>query len=249
MKLRAVLIFIFCLILGSSLIILAKMSNGQHLYVSSKVLEDYQITIQGERKDMENLQVLIDEAKKKLDEYNAKAAANEDISRELEKQLFSDLELYGLASGTISAQGPGVEVLIDDGTRDLEYWENPNDILVHDSDLLLIINELKAAGAEMISVNGQRIVDGSSISCSGYTVRINGQFYARPFIIRAIGDGSRMSSALIGPGGYGTLLKEWGLIFKVTVKDDILIPKYAEDRIYKYMSLASADNKKEGDNN
>jgi uncharacterized protein YlxW (UPF0749 family) len=123
----------------------------------------------------------------------------------------------------------------------LEAWENPNDILVHDADLLLIINELKTAGAEVISINGQRIVDESSISCSGYTVRINGQFHARPFIIRAIGDGSRMSAALIGPGGYGTLLKDWGLVFKVTLSDQINIPAYTENRFYKYMRLATVD--------
>lgn len=249
MKFRVILLFAFCLLLGLSMIVLAKMSNGQRLYVSPKVLDDYRITIEGELKEIENLEALIADTQDKLDEYNEKAAANEDITQELERKLFSELETFGMASGAVSTQGPGVEVLIDDGTRDLEYWENPNDILVHDSDLLLIINELKAAGAEMISVNGQRLVDGSSISCSGYTVRINGQFYARPFIIRAIGDGSRMSAALIGPGGYGTLLKDWGLVFKVTIKDDIVIPEYAEDRIYKYMSIASAETLKEGEIN
>jgi uncharacterized protein YlxW (UPF0749 family) len=167
----------------------------------------------------------------------------------LVEQLYADLALFRLASGSVDAIGAGVEIIIDDGTRVLESWENPNDILVHDTDLLLIINELKASGAEAISVNGQRIVDGSSISCSGYTVRINGQFYARPFVVRAIGDGSRMSAALIGPGGYGTLLKDWGLVFRVTLKDDIRIPRYQEPRNYNYMAVVTATDKKEGENN
>jgi uncharacterized protein YlxW (UPF0749 family) len=249
MKCRAIIIFIFCLLLTFSLVVLSEMSNGQLLYVSPKVLDDYRITIQGERQDIENMQLLISEAEAKLQEYEALEAANEDISLELEEKLFYDLSFYRLSGGFVSAQGPGVEILIDDGTRDLEYWENPNDILVHDSDLLLIINELKVAGAEIISVNGQRIMDESSISCSGYTVRINGQFYARPFIIKAIGDGSRMSAALIGPGGYGTLLKDWGLIFRVELVDNIVIPKYTEERTYKYMSKVTAETAKEGENN
>ena len=131
--------------------------------------------------------------------------------------------------------GPGVEIVLDDGVRELHPWEHPNDLLVHDLDLLYVINDLKEAGAEIISVNGQRIVDTSSITCSGYTVRINDRFYGKPFRINAIGDGSRMSAALIGPGGYGTLLKEY-VIFKIAISDDIKIPAYNGDRTYKYMS-------------
>lgn len=246
-KLRLLLMFAFCLLLGFSLIILSKMTNGQHLYVSPKVVDDYKITIEGEQQDMENLKVLVEDAQNKLNEYEALAEANEDLVRELEEQMFDDIAFYQLASGSVDARGPGVVVTIDDGDRDLEPWEDPNDILVHDLDLLLIINELKASGAEMISVNGQRLVDETSISCSGYTVRINGQFFARPFIIKAIGDGSRMSAALIGPGGYGTWLKEWGLLFKVKITDDIIIPKYTEERNYKYMG--SVVKVKEGGNN
>ncbi|MGI6734442.1 MAG: DUF881 domain-containing protein [Anaerovoracaceae bacterium] len=249
-RLKIVLIFILCVFIGSSVIVLSKTVKGLHLFVSKKVLEDYKITIEGERKDTEILLKQIEEKKAELEALEALEAANEDISRELESKLFQDLELYEVAGGFVDVIGPGVEVIIDDGTRDIEYWENPNDILVHDMDLLLIINDLKAAGAEVISVNGQRIVDTSAISCSGYTVRINGQFYARPFVIRAIGDGSRMAASLIGPGGYGNDLKDWGLVFKVTILDDIRIPAYTEDRTSKYMML-SADDKtvKEGENN
>ena len=44
--------------------------------------------------------------------------------------------------------------MIVDDERETSIWRRPNDILVHDMDLFLIINELKAAGAEVISVNG-----------------------------------------------------------------------------------------------
>lgn len=241
MKTRTVLMFVFALLIGLSIVVLAEMSNGQLLYVSPKVLDDYRVTIEGEKIDMDNLERLATDTKTKLTEYEAMRLANQDLSKQLEKQIMSDLSLYELASGAVAAEGPGIEVLIDDGTRDLEAWENPNDILVHDSDLLLIINELKASGAEMISVNGQRIIDETSIACSGYTVRINGQFHARPFVIRAIGDGSRMSATLIGPGGYGTLLRDWGLVFKVSLKDKITIPAYTENRTYQYMNPVTAE--------
>lgn len=247
--LRSAVFFIFALGIGLTIIVLAQMANGQRLYVSPRVLDDYRVTIEGEKQEMENLRARIEATEVTIQEYEALAASEEELKDRLEAQLVQDLDLFRMASGSVDLVGPGIEIIIDDGTRDLETWENPNDILVHDTDLLLIINELKATGAEAISVNGQRIVDGSAIACSGYTVRINGQFYARPFIVRAIGDGSRMSAALIGPGGYGTLLKDWGLVFKVNLLDDIRIPRFEEERVYRYMAAVTAADKKEGESN
>lgn len=235
MKRSNLMILIFCFLLAFSGVVLARMTNGQHLYVSPKVMDDYRVTIKGEQKDMEKQKRLVEEVRQQVNEYKALLAADQDVSREVKKQTEEELAVYKIASGDYDVKGPGVTVYIDDSKRALQEWETPKDILVHDSDLLLVINDLNAAGAEAISVNGQRITDLSSISCSGYTVRINGQFFARPFKIQAIGDGSRMAAALVGPGGYGTILKEWGLIFKVTVEDDILISAYTEDHTYKYM--------------
>lgn len=247
MKGSKILLFLFCLLLGLSLIVLARMSNGQRLYVSPKVLDDYRVTIAGEEQVIGNIEQQIEEARAQLAEYEAKAGDQEALIKQMEGELQQEIQLYRLESGAVPAIGPGVEVVIDDGDRILEPWENPNDILVHDSDILLIINDLKESGAEMISVNGQRLVDESAIACSGYTIRINGQFFARPFVIRAIGDGSRMAAALIGPGGYGTVLREWGLVFKVTVADDIYIPKFTEGYHYKYMKAVTAAKIKEGE--
>lgn len=249
MKLKTLLIFILCIFIGSSVVVLAKMSNGLHLFVSPRVLKDYEITIEGERNEINNLIQSIEEGEKQVEQFLAMRETDEGLAAEVEAKLFQELEFYSLAGGFMDVEGPGIEVIIDDGTRELEAWESPNDILVHDLDLLMVINELWDAGAEVISVNGQRILDNSSITCSGYTVRINGQFYGKPFRINAIGDGSRMAAALIGPGGYGTILKDWGLIFKVSITDSVKIPAIKEDRSYKYMSMSVADkNKEEADN-
>lgn len=228
---------------------LAKMSNGRYLFVSPRVLDDYRTTIEGEQMEIENLLISIDEKSQELSILEAKSAANSDLAEEIETKLFQELGLYSLAGGYIDVEGPGIEVIIDDATRDLEPWENPNDLLVHDIDLLMVVNELKEAGAEVISVNGQRILDTSSITCSGYTVRINSRFYGKPFRINAIGDGSRLSAALIGPGGYGAFLKEWGLIFKVTISDNVKIAAYNDDRHFRYVNPVVADKKKEEANN
>jgi uncharacterized protein YlxW (UPF0749 family) len=233
MKLKAFGFFILCLAVGFSLIVQARVINGQQLYVSSKAISDYKTTIESEKEDMKRIGQLTVDTGKKLQEYQALASGE---SSELKNRLVEEHDYYKLISGNTAVHGEGVVVYVDDGTRDLMEGEDPNTVLVHDIDILTILNELDRSGAEVLSVNGQRITNETAISCSGYTVRINNQFFARPFEIHAIGDSKRMAAALIGPDGYGTLLQDFGVIFKVTIKEDIVIPKYAEDISFHYMN-------------
>lgn len=235
MRWKAFGFFLFCLAVGCILVLQAKLTNGQQLYVSAKTLTDYETSIKTETEDTERIYRLIEEAEQKLLEYEAMANNG---NEELRDKLLKELEYYKMVSGHAPVRGEGVIVIVDDGTRELYEGEDPNTVLVHDMDILTIINELNRSGAEVLAVNRQRILNMSSISCSGYTIRINDQFFARPFEIRAIGDSKRMAAALIGPDGYGTLLQEYGVIFKVSIQDDVVIPAYMEDQSYEYMTKA-----------
>lgn len=238
MKLKTLGFFVFCLLVGFSVIIQARVTNGQQLYVSAKTITDYQTTIKTETQDMERINRLIAETGEKLKEYEALAYSGDS---ELKDRLLEELDYYRLISGTTDVRGEGVIVYVDDGTRELYEGEDPNSVLVHDIDILTIINELNRSGAEALSVNKQRVLNDTSISCSGYTIRINDQFFARPFEIRAIGDSKRMAAALIGPEGYGTLLQDYGVIFKVSIRDDLTIPRYMETMSYEYMTNAKEE--------
>lgn len=238
MKLRVLGFFVLCLVVGFSIIIQARVTNGQQLFVSPKAITDYKTAIQSEKEDKDRIGQLIAETEKKLQEYRALANGGEN---DLKDKLVDESNYYKLISGNTAVHGEGVVVFVDDGTRALYEGEDPNTVLVHDMDILTIINELNRSGAEVLSVNGQRIVNDTAIACSGYTIRINDQFFARPFEIKAIGDSKRMAAALIGPEGYGTLLQDYGVIFKVTIKDDMTIPKYSEEGSYEYMTKAKEE--------
>jgi uncharacterized protein YlxW (UPF0749 family) len=204
------------------------------IYVSAQAISDYETTIESEKKEIERIHTLIEDKKDALREVQV--LVREDSESGLKDRLIEERDYYRLISGDTKVEGEGVIILIDDGTRELYEGEDPNNVLVHDMDILMVLNELSRSGAEAVSVNGQRLIDLSSISCSGYTVRINNQFFARPFEIRAIGDSKRMAAALVGPSGYGTLLQEYGILFRLTISDDITIPRYSETRNYQYMS-------------
>jgi len=244
MNKRVIMGFILCFLIGLGLVIQSRITDGQMLYVSAKTITDYQTVIDSEKVSVAEIEKLIAQANETLELYESTAdrsnteASVEDMTSKMEKELMQ----LGMFVGFETVKGAGVIVTIDDGTRELLYGEDINNVLVHDLDILTIVNEMRRCGAEAISVNGQRIVNRTSISCSGYTVRINGTVYARPFVIRAIGDGKRMSSALLGPQGYGTSLKGWGVQFKVEMEEELIIDGYTGGlRTYKYMSRVKGD--------
>ena len=55
-----------------------------------------------------------------------------------------------------------------------------NAYLVHAEDILKVVIELFVAGAEAVSVYGQRIVAQSGITCSGSVMSVNGVRGAAP---------------------------------------------------------------------
>lgn len=231
MNRRNIFIFLLCLVMGVGLVIQGRTSEGQMLYVSAKAITDYKTTIESEKLEIEKTKLLIEQGKKELALYESE---NDDGTDLIVSNLEKERDLYGMYSGFLELKGPGVEIIIDDGVRDLFEGENINNLLVHDIDILMIINDLKKSGAEGISINGERLVENTSVICSGYTVEINGVRYARPFTIKAIGDGNRIASSLIGPEGYGTSLKNWGVQFKIELMDEVVIPAFVQENAYKY---------------
>lgn len=110
--------------------------------------------IASEQATTENIKEQIKEAELLLAEYeNDKFNEEENV---VESNIRDEWTKYSILAGACDVKGPGVEITVDDGKRDLYAGEDINNLLVHDIDILMIINELKHSGAEAISVNGQR---------------------------------------------------------------------------------------------
>lgn len=137
----------------------------------------------------------------------------------------SDAELK-LRAGLAPVEGPGVIVRLDDSVMTSKAGENPNLYVIHDDDLLRVINELRAAGAEAISVNGQRLIGTSEIRCAGPTLSVNNVRSAAPYEIHAIGDKTTLENALRMRGGVAETLKVWGIQLDISVRDSVYVPAY-----------------------
>ena len=159
-------------------------------------------------------------------------------SSESSETAKEDLEKNNMALGYSEVIGPGITIILKDG----ELNSNKLDVssyLVHYSDLVEVINALKNAGAEAISVNGQRIVNTTAISCAGNIIRVNNEKVGVPFVINAIGSKEKLYGALTMLGGYIDKLKDDGVDVDITQQNSITIPKY--DGVYKYEYATKAE--------
>lgn len=152
-------------------------------------------------------------------------------SSETSEAVKAELEKNNMALGYSEVIGPGVTVTLKDG----EVSNSKLDVssyLVHYSDLIEVINALKNAGAEAISVNGERIVNTTAITCAGNIIKINNEKVGVPFVINAIGSKEKLYGAITMLGGYIDKLKEDGVGVEITQQNSITIPKY--DGVYKF---------------
>lgn len=235
---KEILIFTLCLLIGMFLVFQGKNVGGQKLYVSGKAISEYEAVIASEKMTTENLLNQIEDAKRLLEDYEN--SSERQTKKLIKEKLSNEKDDFSIFAGLGEVKGKGVRIVVDDGTRDLFEGEDINNVLVHDIDIILIINELKRCKAEAIAVNGHRISPSTSIVCSGYTVRMDGITYARPFEITAIGDSRRIASDLLAPDGYGTSLKDFGVIFSLEYVDEVIIPAAESMQNFKYAQNQNA---------
>lgn len=171
-----------------------------------------------------------------LELYRQQAASGDEGSEALKMEL----EQMEITAGLTDVEGPGVTVVLEDSTQ-ANVTGDEADYLIHDNDILSVINELRSAGAEAISLNGERILATSEVRCTGAVVTVNGRRYAAPYVIFAIGDPDTLYSALTMRNGVVDILSQWGITVRVTASDQLLIPAYSGTVDYQYAKPVAPD--------
>lgn len=115
----------------------------------------------------------------------------------------SELDDAKAFAGLTAVSGPGVVVTLTDVPRSKvkSLGVAEDETYIHDVDILQVVNELRAAGAEAIAIHGQRLTAMSPIRCVGNSVLINMTPVGFPLKIRAIGDQTALFSGLTMTGG------------------------------------------------
>lgn len=164
----------------------------------------------------------------KKEEYSNKIDSNEEATELLQEEL----EQANMLLGKTDVKGEGVIVTLED-----------NDIAkINASDLIMLVNELKDAGAEAISINDQRITNMSDIALiNDKYILVNSQIVTSPYIVKAIGNKTYLQSALsLKNVGYIDEYTADNKTVKLETKNSITILKYeanekADKMILKYI--------------
>ena len=214
---------------GKVLIAIVFMVLGFMLSVQYKVTVQ-QRTIRMDRVEdlSERLKAMETENKHLLQEINELRKKGADRAKD------HGQERLQLLTGTTAVEGAGIEVVLDDSAIPKKANENPNLYIIHDEDLLRVLNELRAAGAEAISLNDQRIVAMSEVRCAGPTVSVNNIRSAPPYVIKAIGAPKTLTSALRLRGGVVETFEFWGIQVKIKSQDKVQIPALKAPRNFEY---------------
>jgi uncharacterized protein YlxW (UPF0749 family) len=177
----------------------------------------------------------LNQSLKELEEVRKQATQNDTKSSAKQEEIKNNNMLLGLSE----VKGEGLQIVIaDNNTGTLKNESEALDLssqVVHYDDLIEVINALNNAGAEAISINGQRIIQTTAITCEGNVIKINGQKVSSPFTIKAIGSQGLLYGSLTMIGGYLYILDEAGVIVETTQMDNLTVEKYSGVINYKYV--------------
>lgn len=187
--------------------------------------KEYQKAQQEKDKLMKRVEALKkdnDEVLEKISIYNM-AYKNERILKDMKEQS----EFYGMVTGSNEVKGPGIKITAMDG--DINYntgsdYEKRSKI-IHDYDMNNIINAIRIAGAESISINNHRVALTTTVQCNGaFLLFEDGSLEMAPFNIYAIGDPETLKLTLAGEGSYLKKLKARGIKIEIESSSEIKMP-------------------------
>ncbi|MFF2522707.1 DUF881 domain-containing protein [Streptomyces liangshanensis] len=140
----------------------------------------------------------LEDEKQSLDDQRTELETSSDQAEEARKQTREKEQQLGILAGTVAAEGPGITLTVADSGDTVE------------PDMLLdTIQELRAAGAEAIQINGVRVVANTFFSGTGGDIQVDGKQVTAPYRFKVIGKPQDLEPALNIPGGVvQTLEKE-----------------------------------------
>jgi len=197
--------------------------RSQALAIELRNLQEERDQLTNELTDLEN----------RLQEYEQTDADENLIIQNLRR----DLQRYQLISGHVSGQGPGIIITIDS-------QGDEGDFLLYNYDILLALaNNLNAAGAEAIEINGERYTALTEIYYGSNSIHINDRPINPPFEIKAVGHGDTLEAALnIRYGIIWEIRQFRGVNVEITKEDSIFIERAQDITEFKYAEPVTETN-------
>ncbi len=143
--------------------------------------------------------------------------------------LNDQLQAARIAAGLIPLTGPGIVLQLEDSLEPADPEGNMSDLLVGARDLRTIVEELWAAGAEAIAVNGERMTPTTAVIDIGPSILINSAYLAGPFQVAAIGPDDLYARLSSSPGFVDFIrarAEAWGLRVSIAEPESVDMPAF-----------------------
>lgn len=155
----------------------------------------------------------------KLREENTKlenAIASEGKQATVLNERLQEVKAF---AGLTEVVGPGITITLRDGAKSSGEYAELMGQIIHDGDVLRVVNELWSSGAEAISVNGHRVVSTTWFRCVGPVIHVQGVPVSSPVVIRAIGDAKTLLGAMNLPGGVLSEIRQDSNMVQIEMVD------------------------------
>ncbi len=197
--------------------------NRQDTSTSYNV-EQLKTMLNEEKEAVNKLKTTIAENEKVRDDYLKTAVNN--ANNDFLKWQHKYLDEVKLKAGLSDIKGPGITIKLDDAPARKNY--PTSFLIIHDADIKKIVNELKKAGAQAISINTERLLATSEQVCAGPTILINKNRYPVPYTIKAVGNADSLYKK-VDESERIMLMRRDGIRISIEKSKEIQIPKYGQE--------------------
>jgi uncharacterized protein YlxW (UPF0749 family) len=145
------------------------------------------------------------------------------------KQLNADLQQARVAAGLIPLTGTGIVIQLDDSKEPVPPGGSQADYLVGSRDIRVVVDELWNAGAEAISVNGERLTTSTAIIDVGSSVLVNSAYLTPPYQVSALGASDLYQKLSASPAFVDFVRARgagYGIQISVAQPDSVDIPAF-----------------------
>lgn len=185
----------------------------------------------------EEIETKLEDTNNKIQEYKTQMSSEENAAELLKQELTESQKFLGYTD----IHGEGIVITLEDNDSDLE---NSMFRMIKESDLVSLVNELKNAGAEAISINDERVVNSTDIALiNDRIILVNGRRISGPYVVKAIGDRKYLESAITIKGGYLDTIKADEKRIDYTIMDDLVINKYQGEMKLDYINVNKEEKK------
>lgn len=171
--------------LGFALTVQMQHSGGPENYESLRPEEVRRLL-----HDQQNEKERLDQQARTLTERLDTLRSANQKAAEAQKHVKRQMEVLQVVQGRVPVEGEGVQITITDPDQKLRP-----------QDLVTVIQELRGAQAEVMAINGVRLVTRSYVTPGIGGVKVDGQQLVSPYVITAIGHSGTLETAVTMEGG------------------------------------------------